>query len=93
MAVVPGRTLTIIAVGFLALDGVLLGLAGWWNRRLELALAGGVLLLAALGVLLLWKRQRQRLADITAARAALKEAAGELRGLIRREGPGGSAGS
>jgi LPXTG-motif cell wall-anchored protein len=90
MAVVPGRALTIIAVGFLALDGVLLGLAGWWTRQINLILAGVVLLLAAVGVLYLWKRQRKRLADITAARAALKAAAGELRGLIGRGNPGGS---
>jgi hypothetical protein len=85
VAAVGGRAITIFAVGFLALDGVLLGMAGWWARRWELLLTGGGLLLAAWGVLLLWQRQRRRLADITAEQAALKSAAGELRVLLRHQ--------
>lgn len=81
-----GRGLTILAVGFLALDAVLLGLIGWWTHRWGLLGIGGGLLAAAWGVLLLWRRQRRRLVEIAAARAALKNEISDLRGLIRPQG-------
>lgn len=78
-----GRGLTILAVGFLALDALLLGWSGWWTGRMELLLIGGVLLLAAAGVLLLWRRQRRRLTEIASEQAALKNEVSDLRALLR----------
>jgi uncharacterized membrane protein YqjE len=85
-----GRGLTILAIGFLTLDGVLLDLVGWWTRRWGLVALGGVLLLVAWGVALLWRRQRSRLEEIAAARAELKSEVVHLRALLRSphsEGP------
>jgi len=47
-APVRGRALTVVAVGFLLLDGVLLLCAGLWGRQVS-ALIGGVLCLGAAG--------------------------------------------
>jgi hypothetical protein len=76
--------LTILAAGFLALDGLLLGLSGWWELNLPRLGAGAVLLGAAGVVVLFWKRQRVRLEEIADARAALRAEAGELRDLLRQ---------
>lgn len=84
-----GRALTMLAVGFLALDAVLLGLTGWWTRRWGLVAIGGALLVAAWGVLALWRRQRDRLLEIAAARAALSSEARNLRALLREQGGDG----
>jgi len=79
-----GRALTYLAVGFLLLDGVLLGLAGLWSHRPGL-IAGGVLCGAlAGGVLLLWRRQRRLLAEMADARRAVSAEARALRELLRR---------
>lgn len=79
-----GRALTYLAVGFLLLDAVLLGLAGLWSRRPGLiggaALCGGL----ALAVLLLWRRQRRLLAEMADAREAVQTEARALRDLLRR---------
>jgi uncharacterized membrane protein YccC len=79
-----GRTLTILAAGFLALDGLLLGLSGWWELNLPRLGAGAVLLGAAGVVVLFWKRQRARLDEIADARAALRAEASDLRDLLRQ---------
>jgi hypothetical protein len=79
-----GRTLTILAAGFLALDGLLLGLSGWWELNLSRLGAGAALLGGAGVVVLFWKRQRARLEEIADARAALRAEAGELRDLLRQ---------
>jgi hypothetical protein len=75
-----GRTLTVLAVGCLALDGILLLLAGYWGRRVGLLLGGLVCLLA--GILVLgWRRRYLRaLREIEATRSA---AAAEARALGR----------
>jgi uncharacterized membrane protein YccC len=79
-----GRTLTILAAGFLALDGLLLGLSGWWELNLPRIGAGVVLLGAAWVVVLFWKRQRLRLEEIAHAREALRAEASDLRDLLRQ---------
>jgi hypothetical protein len=79
-----GRTLTILASGFLALDGLLLGLSGWWARSLPRMGAGLALLAAAGAVMFFWKKQRARLEEIADARAALKAEASHLRELLRQ---------
>jgi len=79
-----GRTLTILASGFLALDGLLLGLSGWWDRSLSRMAVGLVLLGAAGAVMFFWKKQRARLEEIAAVRAALRAEASSLRELLRQ---------
>jgi hypothetical protein len=78
--------LTLLAAGFLLLDGGLLALVGWWDRRPGLLILAGVFAAAALGVVALRRRYLARLAEIAAARAALKrEAAALARSLHRPE--------
>ena len=75
--------MTVIAVGVLLLDGVLLGVAGLWSDRPGLMISGIVLLGLAGGVVLLWRRQLRILAEINAARAEMREEASALRELVR----------
>lgn len=79
-----GRTLTVVAVGFLLLDGVLLAFAGVWGHQ-PVALAGGLLCLgAAAGVLWLWRRHQRAVRELAEARVAVQEEARALRDLVRR---------
>jgi HAMP domain-containing protein len=79
-----GRVLTVIAVGALCLDGVLLGLAGLWSSRPVLILIGAGLLLLAVCVVLLWRRHQRTLAEISAVRAEVRAEALAIRELIKR---------
>jgi hypothetical protein len=76
--------MTWIAVGCLTLDGVLLGLAGLWGRRLGLMLAGGICLVLALGIVFLWQRHRRAVEELRQARRELADEARALRELVRR---------
>ncbi len=78
-----GRGLTILAVGFLALDAALLALAGLKTNRWPLLLTAAVFLLMAWRVTVLWRRQRTRLEEIARARAALKDEVRNLRSLLQ----------
>lgn len=80
-----GRVLTIIAVGVLSLDGVLLVLAGLWAHRPILLAPGAVLLALALGVHLLWRRQLRMLAEIAQARAEIRAEVQALQGVLREK--------
>ncbi len=71
--------MTVLAVGFLLLDGLLLGLAGLWGERLDLLLWALGFGLAAAGVLWLRRRYLQRLAEVERAREALRR---ELRAVV-----------
>lgn len=82
--VVRGRAVTLFAVGVLVLDGVLLLLIGLWSRTLWAGVAGAICLLVAGGVLLLWRRHRQALAELADARQEVREEARALRELLRR---------
>ena len=76
------RPLTLAAVGFLGLDGVLfLWLAGAAHRPGFYWAAAGCWLVAGL-VLLAAREQRQRLEAIAREREAIKRAAEELRDLV-----------
>jgi hypothetical protein len=86
-----GRALTIIAVGFLLLDALLLAYAGLKTSRLILVGTAAVLGLVAWGVLLLWKRQRARLDEIGQARQALRNEARDLRTLLSQRKGGGAS--
>ena len=61
-----GRVITVVAVGFLALDGALLLLAGAWSGRVGLAVWGVLFLVGALLVVLSWRRHVRRLAELRA---------------------------
>jgi hypothetical protein len=77
------RALTVLAVGFLALDGVLLGLAGFWLRNVVLVLIAMVLVGAAAVTLLLWRRHCLRLEEIAEVRSQLREEARALAELVK----------
>jgi hypothetical protein len=76
------RTLTVFAAGFLALDGILLMLAGLWSDRLSLLVWGIACTAAAVGVYASWRRHLRRLAELDAAyedrRAEFQRMAREL---------------
>lgn len=86
-APVRGRTLTIAAVALLALDGGLLLAAGLWSGGTTLLLAGAGFLLAAAAVVVLWRRHCRAVAEIAAAREAVRAEASALRDLLRRVAP------
>ncbi len=79
-----GRALLVVAAGFLALDGILLILAGLWSGRRVLLVWGGLLLLLGLAVAASWRWYRARLDDIADAQASLRREREALRDLIRR---------
>jgi membrane protein implicated in regulation of membrane protease activity len=55
-----------LAAGFLALDGVLLVLAGVWSNRAALSIWGAVFLAAAVTVVVMWRRHVRRLEELRA---------------------------
>jgi hypothetical protein len=76
--------MTWIAVGCFTLDGVLLGLAGYWGRRGGL-IAGGLICLAlALVVLFFWRRHQRNVEELRAARREVADEARALRDLVRK---------
>lgn len=77
------RSLTLVAVGFLAFDGAALMGLGIWSGRRALLVAGVVLLLSSGLVLLFWRRHLRRLDEIAEARHELGDEAEELRRLLR----------
>jgi hypothetical protein len=80
--------LTIIAVGVLSLDGVLLLAAGLWAHRPILLAPGAVLLALALGVHLFWRRQLRMLAEIAQARAEVRAEVQAIQGMLKEKGKG-----
>ena len=83
-APVRGRIGTLLAVGFLILDGVLLLIAGPWGRSAGPAIGGMVCLFVAGLVLILWRRHRRAVAELAEARRALRDEARALRDLLRK---------
>lgn len=75
--------MTLLAVGFLLADAMLLGAAGFRAGRPLLVVWGAVFLAAAGAVLLLWRRYLRRLDEIARDRARLRQ---ELRSV--RPDPG-----
>lgn len=69
----PVRAGVVAAVGFLALDAVLLVLAGAWMDRPGLVVWGGVFALLAAVPVLLWRRYLKHLEDVRTARRAMAE--------------------
>ena len=75
--------MTVLAAGLLALDAVLLALAGLWSARLGLIAWGALLGAGAVGVLLLRRRYEKRLEELADARNALRGELGELAKTLR----------
>lgn len=84
---VRGRIATIVAVGVLILDGVLLALAGLWGARYGLLVAGLVCLGLAGLVFKAWQRHQARMVELAAARRDVADEARALRDLVRRSPP------
>lgn len=76
--------MTWVAVGCFALDGVLLGLAGYWGRRIGLVAGGLVCLLLAVVIVFFWRRHQRRMAELRAARREMADEARALRELVRK---------
>ena len=74
----PGRTITVVAVGFLALDCALLTLAGLWSGRVGLVWWGVGLGAAAVAVVFYWRRY---LGQLRALRVGLEDRFRELQEL------------
>jgi uncharacterized membrane protein YccC len=81
----PGRPLATFAVGFLLLDAVLLAWAGLELRRSGLVAGAIACALAAVSVVVLWRRYRRTLADLDAGRAEMKTEAEAIRRLLREK--------
>jgi membrane protein YdbS with pleckstrin-like domain len=79
----PKRTMTILAVALLLLDGVLLLLAAFYLKNWGMALLGALLVLMAVGVLLYYRRYAKVLAEVQQAKEALRVELAELRRLVR----------
>ena len=78
----PSRTLTTFAVGFLLLDGVLLLYAGVAVHRRVLVIWGVVCLVAAVLVVLGWRRYRRAMLELERARREMRTEAESIRDLL-----------
>ena len=79
------RPLTLLAFGFLAIDAILLILAGLWSDRVVLVILGVVFAVAAVGVLFYWRAHPRQLEEIAKARDDLRAEAEALRELIKKK--------
>ena len=79
----PVRAGVVAAVGFLALDAVLLVLAGAWMERPSLVIWGAVFGLLAAVPVMLWRRYLKDLDDVHAARRAMAEEVRHLQQVLR----------
>jgi len=78
-----GRSLTLLAAGFLGFDGAALFGLGLWAARPGLAAVGLVVFGSAGLVLWYWRRHLRRLDEIAADRRALRAEAEDIRRLLR----------
>jgi beta-lactamase regulating signal transducer with metallopeptidase domain len=78
----PNRALTTVAVGFLVLDGLLLGYGGLTLHRTMLVTWGVVCLVAAGVVVLGWRRYRRAMAELDRARRELRAEVESIRELL-----------
>ena len=77
--------MTVVAVGFLALDGALLLLAGIWSGRLDLVLWGGAFAAGAVVVVFYWRRHLRQLRALGVGLEARFRDLQELDASSRRE--------
>ena len=81
----PGRSLAIFTVGFLVLDALLLIWLGVELSREPLVVGGIACAVAAGVVLLVWRRYRHVLDDISVQRREMKAEVEEIRNLLREK--------
>lgn len=79
----PGRPLATFAVGFLVLDALLLGWIGLELKRPGLVWGAAVCALAAVAVVIVWRRYRYMIDDLEVRRREMKAEAESLRELLR----------
>lgn len=79
----PVRAGVVAAVGFLALDAVLLVLAGAWMDRPALVVWGGVFAALAAVPVFLWRRYLKHMDDVRTARHAMAEEIRHLQTALR----------
>ncbi len=77
------RALWTFAVGFLALDAILLGLAAWWGNRPVLFLWATVFALGAGLAAISWRLYRRRIDEVQWAKWALRREVEDLRETLR----------
>lgn len=80
--------MTILAVGLLMLDGVLLLLAGIWTRSAWLDAGGAALLLLGGLIAGYYRRYQRQLEAIDRSREELRQQIHALRDLLRRPDEG-----
>ncbi|HUL03184.1 MAG TPA: hypothetical protein VLV16_08155 [Gemmatimonadales bacterium] len=78
------RALTTAAVGFLALDALLLGYAGIAWHRPALVAGGAVCAIGVALVLVAWRRYRRTLAELDAAQREMHQEIESIRELLQR---------
>lgn len=81
----PSRTLTTFTVGFLLLDALLLGYSGIALHRVALVVWAGVFLVAAVLVVLGWRRYRRVMSELERARHEMRTEAEAIRQLLHRK--------
>lgn len=81
------RAGVVAAVGCVALDAVLLMLAGAWMDRPALVIWGGGFGLLAVVPVILWRRYLTRLGEVRTARRAMAEEIRHLRTTLREPPP------
>jgi beta-lactamase regulating signal transducer with metallopeptidase domain len=81
----PSRTLTTFTVGFLLLDALLLGYSGIALHRVMLVVWAGVFLVAAVLVVLGWRRYRRVMSELERARREMRTEAESIRQLLHRK--------
>ncbi len=77
------RTLTTFTVGFLLLDALLLGYSGFALGRRWLVFWGAVCLVAAVLVVLGWRRYRRVMSDLEHARREMRAEVESIRQLLQ----------
>ena len=81
----PSRTLTTFTVGFLLLDALLLGYGGLALQRMKLVVWAGVFLVAAVLVVLGWRRYRRVMSELERAQGEMRAEAESIRQLLHRK--------
>ncbi len=83
-ASLASRTLTVLAAGFLAFDGVGLIAGGVWLGRPMLVIVGACLLASSGLVFVYWRWHVRQSDGLRAARGAVADEARALQDLVRR---------
>ena len=77
------RAFTTFAIGFLALDAILLAYAGIELHRWGLVAGGATCAVGVPVVLVLWRRHRQKVAELNEARREMRAEVESIRHLLQ----------